>query len=104
MSICWMRFACAGCEDSRNAATYYYAEHVDGVLIYQDDAQRGRIIGRDMKSLFPSLTFLYVTQAEQCIVQEKLDAAQPLPFCSASSLLLRAGIVSLSLRQQSIPA
>ena len=48
-------------QDSRDAATYYFAQHVDGVLIYQDDAQLGRTIGRDMKSLFPNSTVVLVS-------------------------------------------
>ena len=48
-------------QNSRDAATYYLTQHVDGVLIYQDDAQLGRMLGRDMKSLFPNSTVVLVS-------------------------------------------
>ena len=38
-----------------------YTEPVDGVLIYQHSAQLGHIIGRDMKSRFPTTPVVLVS-------------------------------------------
>jgi hypothetical protein len=57
-------------------------EAVNGILVYHDDAQLGRVIGCDIKSLFPTIPVVLVsTGVEMTAPSSDLDA-----ICYISSL------------------
>ena len=47
--------------DIESAVLCSYTQHVDGVLIYQDDVRLGSIVGSDLSSLYPSTPVVLIS-------------------------------------------
>ena len=75
-------FRVLGTPDIESAVLCSYVEHVDRVLIYQDDVRLGTVIGCDMKPMFPGTPVVLIsTGFETMAPSSGIDA-----ICYSNSL------------------